>query len=120
MLLLTSQSLLRRAHHMIETNRAFRTGAITATAAAVGLAAGRSRTVRKIPAVGLAAGGFALSFLGLTGIGDGLASSGATILGYRYGATGRFSKRRSAPVAVTPPGPPVAAGPGAGQRRRRG
>lgn len=120
MLLLTSQSLLRRAHHMIETNRAFRTGAITATAAAVGLAAGRSRTVRKIPAVGLAAGGFALSFLGLTGIGDGLASSGATILGYRYGATGRFTRRRSAPVAVTPPGPvgPVAAG--QGQRRRRG
>jgi hypothetical protein len=101
MLLLTSGGLARRVHHLIETSTPIRTAAITATATAVGLAAGRSKTVRKVPAAAMVAGGAFLSFLGMSGIGDGVVASGATILGYRYGATGRFTKRKRAPVAVT-------------------
>jgi hypothetical protein len=101
MLLLTSGGIARRLHNIIETSKPVRTGAITAVATAVGLAAGRSKTVRKIPAAAMVGGGFALSFLGLSGIGDGVAASGATILGYRFGATGSFTKRKKAPVATT-------------------
>lgn len=113
MLLLTSGGIARRLHDLIETSKPIRTATITTTAAAVGLAAGRSKTFRKIPAAGLVAGGAALSFIGMSGVGDGLAASGATILGYRYGATGRFTKRKKAPVAVT-------AGEVAAAKRRRG
>lgn len=115
-LLLTRTGLLRRIHHTIETSKTMRTAAISATATAVGLAAGRSRKVRKAPPLALAGAGVALSFMGITGMGDGLAAAGATVLGYRYGSTGRFTKPKPAPVAVVPGAP--AAGPR--RMRRRG
>jgi hypothetical protein len=100
---------------MIETSKVARSAAITGTAAAVGLAAGRYKSVKKVPAWGAVGAGLGLSFLGLTGLGDGLAASGATVLGYRYGATGSFSKRKRlpAPVAVAAPQVPP------GMRRRK-
>lgn len=116
MLHLTSHGVLARAHRAIETKPAARTAAITAVAAGVGLAAGRSPMVRKVPAAAVAGAGALLSFMGLTGIGDGMAGAGATVLGYRYGATGRLTKRPR--PALAPVAAPVATAPAA--RRRRG
>lgn len=119
MLHLTSHGVLARAHRAIENSAPARTACITAVAAGVGLAAGRSPTVRKVPAAAIAASGVALSFLGLSGLGDGMAGAGATVLGYRYGATGRFTKKKR--PALAPIAAPVAAGPAAhAARRRRG
>ncbi len=117
MLHLTSHGVLARAHRAIENSAPARTAAITAVAAGVGLAAGRSPTFRKVPAAAVAASGVALSFLGLSGVGDGLAGAGATVLGYRYGSTGRFTKKKR--PALAPVGTPVAAAPGAAPMRAR-
>lgn len=114
-LLLTRNNVLSRVHHAIETSQTVRSAAICSTAAAVGLAAGRSRKVRKAPPLALVGGGALLSFMGMTGVGDGLAAAGATVLGYRYGSTGRFTKPKPAPVAVVPGAP--AAGPRRARRR---
>jgi hypothetical protein len=113
---LTSRGLLARAHHMIETNVAARSGAVTATAAAVGLAAGRSKEFRKLGPSGLMAGGAALTYFGLTGMGDGLLAAGAVVFGYRRGATGSYVRRPSAPSA-TVRNPTVRNQPPAGRRR---
>lgn len=116
MLHLTSHGVLARAHRAIENSAPARTVAITAVAAGVGLAAGRSPTFRKVPAAAVAGAGVALSLMGLSGLGDGMAGAGATVLGYRYGSTGRFTKRPR--PALAPVAAPVAAAPAA--RRRRG
>jgi hypothetical protein len=115
MLHLTSHGVLARAHRAIENSAPLRTAAITAVAAGVGLAAGRSRTARKVPAAAIAAGGALLSFMGLSGIGDGMAGAGATVLGYRYGATGRFTKPKR--NALAPVAAPVATAPIRARRR---
>ena len=80
-LLLTSHGVRRAGllggiHHAIETSTPMRTAAITATAAAAGLAAGRSRKARKLPPAAVAASGVVLSFFGFSGIGDGLVEIG--------------------------------------------
>lgn len=113
---LTSRGVLARAHQAMESNPVARTTAITAIAAATGLAAGRSPTVRRVPAVAIAGAGVALSFFGLSGIGDGMAGAGATVLGYRYGSTGRLTRRQ--PPALAPVSAPPVAAAHRGARRR--
>lgn len=101
---------------MIETSVAARSGAVTSTAAAVGMAAGRSKGFRKIGPSGLMAGGAALTYLGVTGVGDGLLAAGAAVFGYRRGATGSYVRRPSAPSA-TVRNPTLHNPPTAGRRR---
>lgn len=106
MLSLTRHGLLGRLHHQIETDGAARSMAINVTAAAIGLAAGRSTTVQKTPPLAVIGGGLALSFLGMSGVGDGMASAGATVLGYRLGSRGRL-RRQEEPVASVPASAPT-------------
>ena|SRR5215831_8913040 len=122
MLHLTSHGVLARAHRAIENNPVARTAAITSVSAAVGLAAGRSPMVRKVPAPAVAGAGLVLSYMGMSGVGDGLVGAGMTVLGYRFGATGKLLKKKAPALAPVGTPAPVAVHPAAaaGHRRRRG
>ena len=111
-LLLTSHGVLARAHHLAERSPAVRTGVLTATAGAAGLAMGKTRTGgKKVPII-IGAAGVGLSLLGFTAIGDGAAASGATLLGYRFGIRSkRKALLRAAAASNSMPGP-VASAPG--------
>jgi hypothetical protein len=109
-LFLTSGGVLARAHHMIERSKPIRTGALTAAAGAAGLAMGKTRTGgKKAPIVALA-GGIGLSFLGFTGIGDGVAGAGATLLGYKLGVRSRRKALQAQAAAASPAGPAATPG----------
>lgn len=109
-LFLSSRGVLdhaRRLHHTIERSKPMRSAAVTTTAAAAGLAMGKTRSGgKKAPIVALGAGA-ALSFLGFTGIGDGAAAAGATLLGYKVGLRSKRKQLQaqaaaSAPIAAAP------------------
>lgn len=98
-LLLTRAGLLQDIHQKIEKNQVVRTIALTTASSAVGLVAGKTRSSKKCALAALGAGG-ALTFLGLTGIGDGAMAGGATLFGYRTGVKmARKKALRSAAAA---------------------
>ena len=95
-LMLTRAGLLGRIHRATESSKTVRTGLVTATASAAGLAMGRLGASRKAP-LAAAGGGLILSLMGMSALGDGLAASGATLIGYRTGA--KMGQKKLLPVA---------------------
>lgn len=104
-LMLSSRGILGRARELGQRSVPVRTGVVGASAAAVGLIAGRRRDAKTTPIIAVGIGA-AANFAGLHAIGDGLMSGGATLIGYKWGAPKR-------PPAVAMPAPVV-------RRKRRG
>ena len=115
MLHLTARKLLHQAKHALETGTA-RSVAISTTAGAVGLAAGKREDARKVPIAAIALG--ALAKVGhFHTIGDGLMSGGATLIGYKVGARMARKERPRSPEMPRMPGA-APARPIAAQQRR--
>lgn len=83
---------------------ATRSGLTTATAAGVGLIAGRRSDAKIVPLAALGAGA-AASLVGLDTIGTGTMAGGAAILGYKFGAKRQTPAETAAHVSTTAPRP---------------
>lgn len=98
-LMLTSRGILNKIKTLGKSGPA-RSGIISATAGGVGLAAGKSEIHKKKITYAAVGVGVAANLLGMNGIGDGLMSGGATLIGYRLGA----KKARAAGAVAMAPG----------------
>jgi hypothetical protein len=95
---LTASNVLHHAKHALESGPA-RSTAISTTAGAVGLVAGKREDAKKVPIAAIAVG--ALAKVGrFHTIGDGLMAGGATLIGYKVGAK---MARKSRPVSPEMP-----------------
>lgn len=84
-LMLTSRGILDKIKSVGKSGPA-RSSVVSASAGAIGLAAGKSDGHKKKIVIGSVVVGAAANLVGLNGIGDGLMSGGATLIGYRLGA----------------------------------
>ena len=83
---LTSKGVLGKIGRATEQSKSIRSGVLCSSAGAAGLAMGKTEQLgTNVPAITTAAG-VGISMLGLSAFGDGVAASGATLLGYQLGS----------------------------------